>query len=170
MLQNIYNQISLGVFMGIGCFVFKTQALHDLGGFVPFPMAWGSDVMSNVLLSKNGMGVTKEVLFSFRQSGENITSIKGSKRELLIKNRCDLKVREDIFALLSDYEPHNKNEESLLQSIRTKIMQERTGLYCTCAPTFTFKESVKILTDGTLKTIRSKLSFVRHWGMGWFEA
>lgn len=161
MLQNIYNQISLGAFMGIGCFVFKTQALRDLGGFVYFPMAWGSDVMSNVLLSKNGMGVTKDVLFSFRQSDENITSRKGSKRELLTKSRCDLKVREDILALLSDYKPQNSEEAFLLESIRAKIMQERVGHFCASAPTFTFKEAVKILSNGTLKTTRSKLSFIK---------
>lgn len=58
----------------IGNYVFKTSAIQNIGGFINFPCAWGSDDITVSALSKNGVGITSEVLFSFRMSGKNISS------------------------------------------------------------------------------------------------
>lgn len=58
----------------IGNYVFKTSALRQVGGFLNFPYAWGSDDATASLLSRNGIAITPHVLFSFRLSGENIST------------------------------------------------------------------------------------------------
>lgn len=75
----------------IGNYVFKTTALRQAGGFLDFPLAWGSDDATASLLSKNGVGITKEILFSFRLSGKNISTkidklIVGQKVRARMKN------------------------------------------------------------------------------------
>ena len=73
-LDNAYSQ-TLGNFVsGIGNYVFSTKALCDIGGFVQYPRSWWSDVMTHLKLSKNGMAVTRDILFSFRQSEVSIST------------------------------------------------------------------------------------------------
>lgn len=55
-------------------YVFRTRPLKDAGGFVDFPLAWGSDMATCNMLAKNGVANTKDILFSFRMSGLNISS------------------------------------------------------------------------------------------------
>ena len=64
-----YNHIEC-----VANYVYRTQALKDIGGFVNLPLAWGSDTATCNIMSKNGVVNTKEVLFSFRMSGMNISS------------------------------------------------------------------------------------------------
>lgn len=60
---------------GIPYYVLKKEALLEIGGFYDFPMAWGSDDATIIALSKDkGLVSSTDVLFSFRMSGENITS------------------------------------------------------------------------------------------------
>lgn len=59
----------------IGNYVFKTEALKRMGGFVFFPYAWFSDAATVITMSKHGQANTSKTLFSFRLSGENISSI-----------------------------------------------------------------------------------------------
>lgn len=70
-LMNTYksNQIQC-----IANYVFKTQGLKNIGGFVSFPLAWGSDEATVVSLSKHGIAITDDVLFSFRWSGKNVST------------------------------------------------------------------------------------------------
>lgn len=58
----------------IANYAFKTQGLRDIGGFISFPLAWGSDEATVVSLSKHGIAITDEVLFSFRWSGKNVST------------------------------------------------------------------------------------------------
>lgn len=72
----------------IGNYVFKTSALQHIGGFVNFPCAWGSDDITVSILSGNGVGITPDVLFSFRMSGKNISSANNVRQnELKVKAR-----------------------------------------------------------------------------------
>lgn len=68
----------------IGHVVFNKKALLEKGGFVNFPMAWGSDDATILMLGYNGICFESEILYSFRNSGENITS-QISKYHTLIK-------------------------------------------------------------------------------------
>ena len=70
--------------------VFRTSALKAIGGFVNFPMAWGADMATEMALSTNGVVSTDKILFNFRQSGLNISSVKRNKAS-------DLKKLEAVF-------------------------------------------------------------------------
>lgn len=63
----------------IGNYVFRTSSIKKFGGFVKFPYAWGSDDITVSAMSKNGVGITSGVLFSFRLSGKNISSTQNSR-------------------------------------------------------------------------------------------
>lgn len=68
----------------IGHVVFNRKSLIEKGGFVNFPMAWGSDDATILMLGHNGICFDNEILYSFRNSGENITS-RTNKYSTLIK-------------------------------------------------------------------------------------
>ncbi len=57
-------------------YVFKNEALRGMGGFPDFPTAAFSDSAAAIFLSKNGVATTKEILFSFRISNENLSCAK----------------------------------------------------------------------------------------------
>lgn len=58
-------------------YVFKTTALNGVGRFPDFPKAGYSDAAVAMVLAKNGIAITKNVLFSFRMSQENLSSTNG---------------------------------------------------------------------------------------------
>lgn len=58
----------------IANYVYRTDKLKEIGGFVNFPYAWGSDTWTNNLMAANGCASTIDILFSFRMSGINISS------------------------------------------------------------------------------------------------
>ena len=71
----------------ISHYIFKKAALISIGGFIDFPMAWGSDDATALELSTGGIVFCKDLLFSFRQSGTNISSQKDNARSL--KNKIN---------------------------------------------------------------------------------
>lgn len=57
-------------------FMFRTEALRRIGGFVSFPRAWFSDDATWISLAKeHGVAYSSQVLFSWRSSGENISTL-----------------------------------------------------------------------------------------------
>ena len=64
-----YNHIEC-----VANYVYRTQALKAMGGFVDFPLAWSSDTATCNLMAKNGVVNSKDILFGFRMSGINISS------------------------------------------------------------------------------------------------
>lgn len=165
MAYNIYNQLTELYFNGIGCYVFNTRQLREMGGFVYYTMAWGSDTMTNFLMSRNGMGVTKEVLFSFRQSGENISSKKCSKEELTTKSLCNLKVRKDILSVLDNIEPENDDDLAYMEAVRRSVHDEYYALYISCVPSYSFKDLLKLLMSQPeiFNTPRRKMALIKSW-------
>lgn len=69
-----YNLHLDNIGSAIGFYVFNRKALLKNGGFINFPMAWASDDATAILMSRNGIVFEKDVLFSFRMSGENIST------------------------------------------------------------------------------------------------
>lgn len=70
----LLNTYKLKQIQCIANYMFKTKSLKDIGGFVSLPLAWGSDEATIVSLSKQGIAITGNVLFSFRWSGENLST------------------------------------------------------------------------------------------------
>ncbi len=61
-------------FTCIGNFAFKRTALLELGGFIDFPCAFGSDIATPIALSRNGVANTSDMLFCFRQSTQHLSA------------------------------------------------------------------------------------------------
>lgn len=76
---------NIGLLFHVECvanYCYRTNTLKGVGGFVDFPLAWTSDTMTNNIMSKNGCATTKDILFSFRRSGDNISD--NSKYDILV--------------------------------------------------------------------------------------
>ena len=61
-------------FTCIGNFAFRRTALLEVGGFIDFPCAFGSDIATPIALSKEGVANTSEMLFRFRQSAQHLSA------------------------------------------------------------------------------------------------
>lgn len=64
-------------------YIYRTDRMRRMGGFVDFPLAWCSDTATNNLMAENGCATSKNILFSFRMSGENISSISKKNNEII---------------------------------------------------------------------------------------
>lgn len=93
---------------GIPQYVFKTSVLKERDGFIKFPLAWGSDDATAILMSDQGVATTQEHLVRFRWSNVNISN---DQRTMPIKIKSRL-----LFYhwLLNHHEPIKlKDEKSL---------------------------------------------------------
>ena len=70
-LYSLYCQKRI---MCVANYVFRSKVLKHIGGFVDFPLAWGSDDATIMKMSGGGVGNTNDILFNFRNSGENIST------------------------------------------------------------------------------------------------
>lgn len=70
-------------FTCIGNFAFRRTALLELGGFIDFPCAFGSDIATPIALSRNGVANTSEMLFCFRQSDQHLSADSSRFKEKL---------------------------------------------------------------------------------------
>lgn len=70
----LHDWLVAKAFTCIGNYMFRKEALMALGGFMDFPCAFGSDIATPIALSINGVANTKDMLFSFRQSTQHLSS------------------------------------------------------------------------------------------------
>ena len=95
---------------GVPFYVFRRSALDNIGGFADYPSAWFSDDATALRLSSNGIISSKEVLFSFRTSGINISSRLNSRNDLINKFSAtemyysEFSLYIDSYVALNDYE------------------------------------------------------------------
>ncbi|MGN0213205.1 MAG: glycosyltransferase family 2 protein [Muribaculaceae bacterium] len=59
---------------GIPHYIFRSEVLRNNGGFVNLPLAWGSDAATAIMMSRNGVVSSQEILVRFRYSDINISS------------------------------------------------------------------------------------------------
>lgn len=88
--------------------IFRASCLERMGGFPEFPKAWGSDHAGILGASSGGFILfIKDALFSFRQSGINISSQRGDGAEKM-RGRVQfaqwIRTRETIFPVKPDME------------------------------------------------------------------
>ena len=69
-----YYHYFQGIKGGIPQFIFKRDDFIQGGGFVSFPLAWGSDDATALKFSRNGIVNSQNMLVRFRWSGINISS------------------------------------------------------------------------------------------------
>lgn len=65
-----------GIRGGIPHYIFRRDFLFSKGGFVSFPLAWGSDDATAMMMAANGAVTSQEHLVRFRYSPFNISSEK----------------------------------------------------------------------------------------------
>lgn len=131
---------------GVPFWVFKRGPLLKNGGFCEYPMAWGSDDATVINLAKeHGIASTTEVLFSFRMSGENITTKRNDYNVLRQKI-----LARDLFynfhnLVLSEIAPKDDLDKVYLdylrKNLRASIIKSIYELLCDS----TFMASVRCL-------------------------
>ena len=104
---------------GIPFFIFKREALMEIGGFVNYPMAWFSDDATIMKLADNGIVVYgQETLFAFRHSYKNISSARNSKKVLSAKLKATKMFYDEHINFINNYAPKNKEELHLILVLR----------------------------------------------------
>jgi len=68
-------------FTCIGNYAFRRRALFEAGGFFELPCAFGSDIVTPLLLCGNGVIGTERMLFKFRQSAIHLSADPGKLSE-----------------------------------------------------------------------------------------
>ena len=146
----------------IGNYVFKTEVLRHIGGFVNFPYAWKSDTATQMSMATNGVANTSEVLFGFRMSGQNISSQKPRDR------KTDAKKLDSILQFdrwLSSFLKTNavKDACEILNSFRKRLEGEARSYYW-CLDFAQFKALYSYLCKNHwFMSVRNKVSFILHW-------
>lgn len=117
LLEEYQEQLDfLYYFMGtytlkcVSNFVYKTSALKEKGGFFDLPLAWGSDNLTAILLSENGVGSTQKICFSFRNSGINISTA--------ISLRIIREKTREIYIYMQNLEPYILSLSSKINDTR----------------------------------------------------
>lgn len=75
----VYNGRHINSFAN---FVFKADALKAKGGFIKFPYAWYSDVVTTLMMAEHGVAHTLYPVFTYRGSSLSISS-KRANRDVL---------------------------------------------------------------------------------------
>ncbi|MGM9803101.1 MAG: glycosyltransferase family 2 protein [Muribaculaceae bacterium] len=81
--EEFCNYLLEGVQGGIPQNIFNRKVLVSNGGFVPYPLAWGSDDATILMMSKCGIVHSQDFLVKFRWSDINISSDHALKTALL---------------------------------------------------------------------------------------
>lgn len=106
---------------GIPFYLFKRQAMFDIGGFAKYPMAWHSDDATILRMSKNGIVSTTDILFSFRTSGINISSRKNTYKDLTNKINASAQFYEEVRQYLSSINLRDEYNVTLKLSIERTL-------------------------------------------------
>lgn len=149
-------------------FVYRTSALKKIGGFVDYPFAWKSDSATNILMASNGICNTSRILFSFRISGQNITSMGNEKTNVSV---AKLKACYLFYNWFKEYIeslcPTNIIEQYELKQIRNRykgrLLGEMTSYYL-CTNYSQFRALYFFLKkEGVLPNRYRRVTFVLYW-------
>ena len=102
----------------IANYVFKSQRLKEIGGFVDFPLAWGSDDATVISISRNGVCNTSGVVFSFRCANQNISS---DWSIMAMTRKMQAKISNLIW--FSSYKNYLKSDVTLLSECRLRSFE-----------------------------------------------
>lgn len=127
------------IISGIPFYLFNKNALQEIGGFVNFPLAWYSDDATVLSMMENGIAISDEILFSFRHSGESITTRCNDSNTL--KQKLD---GTDLFYewyddFLKKIVTNNHYDKFYKQKIIQKLRTNNRGMQIWCTENSNFK-------------------------------
>lgn len=113
------------ILSGIPYFVLKKEVLLSIDGFVNYPLAWHSDDATIAIMAQDGVASSTNILFSFRQSGENITS-KVNDANILYKKLCATKKYYDWYTVfLANLSANNLYDNFYKAKITANLMEKK---------------------------------------------
>lgn len=148
-------------FTCIGNFAFKRTALQEMGGFIDFPCAFGSDIATPIALSRNGVANTSEMLFCFRQSTQHLSADSSRFKEKL---EAISQLSEWLQAI--DYAvPDNPRDKAFYEVKNTdylhkKVIYDYFNLVIRFAPVTKLPEYLRLCR---LATTKDKVMMVLRW-------
>ena len=110
---------------GIPFYIFNRRALLDAGGFINYPSAWHSDNATVVKLASNGAVFCNEILFSFRQSNENISTKRNNFTSLKMKLEATLQYYDEFPSILDEHKPDTPEERVFLEEVKAAAQKDR---------------------------------------------
>ena len=148
-------------FTCIGNFAFKRTALLELGGFIDFPCAFGSDIATPIALSRKGVANTREMLFCFRQSAQHLSADTSRFKEKL---EAVSQLSEWLQAI--DYEtPDNPADQAFYEVknpdyLHRKVVYDYFNLVIRFVPATKLPEYLKLCR---LASPTDKLMMILRW-------
>lgn len=148
-------------FTCIGNFAFRRTALLELGGFINFPCAFGSDIATPIALSKNGVANTSEMLFCFRQSEQHLSADSSRFKEKL---EAISQLSEWLQSI--EYETPDNPEDQAFYEIKNpdylhqKVVYDYFNLVIQFVPATKLPEHLKLCR---LATPKDKFMMVLRW-------
>ena len=106
---------------GLQFYMFKKEPLLANGGFVNYPMAWYSDDATVVQMADKGVAFCDEILFSFRFSGENISSKLNDTKLLMAKIRATVDFYADLPLLIGSLDKWKEEDKWFQDTIISSI-------------------------------------------------
>ena len=148
-------------FTCIGSFAFRRTALLEMGGFIDFPCAFGSDIATPIALSRNGVANTSGMLFCFRQSTQHLSSDSSRFKEKL---EAVSQLSEWLQSI--DYETPDNEKDKAFYAIKNpdylhkKVVFEYFHLVIKYLPFGKLPEYLKLCR---LATSKDKFMMVLRW-------
>lgn len=163
--------IFCGRYLGcIGNYVFRSKALKNKGGFVNLPYAWFSDLLTVVSLLDNGQANSKDILFSFRLSGINISDTTKNKKVDKEKLRATIGYDKYMSDVVYQWAASKSLYEMTMQqgiiSAFKHSAYSQAGDYSWAIPILQWK---KIYDDMKVLPYFSKGSFLKYFGESVFN-
>lgn len=119
LLEYFYSWTREWVGSGIPFIIFNRKELMKIGGFVNYPLGWFSDDATILKMARNGIVVYgQETLFAFRQSNENISSAKNTKKALSDKLKATKLFYDEHIEFLNNYIPKDEEERHILSAVK----------------------------------------------------
>lgn len=163
----LYTMFCQRRIMCVANYVFRKKVLEKNKGFIDFPLAWHSDDSTIMKMSEKGVGNTSDILFSFRSSGENISTTY-SKAVLDKKALADLRYAlffEDFVDNISA--PTNFRELSYFKSFVSQMNLSITNTLNDVTYRLNYKEMRKaydfLKRTGRLRSRLQKIDFFWYW-------
>ena len=145
----------------IGNFAFKRSALLELGGFISFPCAFGSDVATPIRLSYNGVANTQEMLFCFRKSALHLSA-----------DTTRFKEKMESISLLSEFlrsihyeDPDNPRDKDFYSIVNEDYLQKKCiyEYFNLVIKYVSFKELFSYLDLCRLASFKDKVMIFLRW-------